>query len=102
MCTTGSLSTRNQQGEPKVLHKLFPTLSLEPTLELVDLGEHLRIDRDLFFDLLDAADDGRVISSVEDPRDHRVRVVVQEVADQVHGDVTRVHQWPQPLRSADV
>ena len=81
MCTTSPLSTRNQQGEPKVGHKLLPTLSLEPTLELIDLGEHFGIDRDLLFDLFDPTDDGRVISPVENSRDHRVGVVVQEISN---------------------
>src|ERR1700722_16781114 len=102
MCTSGLLSTCNQQGEPKVAHKLFPTLPLEPTLELIHLGEHFGIDRDLLFDLFDAADDGGVITSVEDSRDHGIGVVVQEVSNQVHGDVTRVYQRSKSLGTTDV
>jgi hypothetical protein len=33
-----------------------------------------------------------VIPSVENSRDHRIGVVVQEISNQVHRDVPRVHQ----------
>src|ERR1035438_1747045 len=102
MCTTGSLSTGNQQGEPRVAHKLFPALSLEPTLELIHLSEHFWIHRDLFFDFLDATNHRRVIAPIEDSRDHGIGVVVQEISNQVHSDVPRVHQRSQALRTTNV
>ena len=85
-----------------VAHKLFPALSLESALELIDLSEHFWVHCDLFFDLLHATYHRRVIAPVEDPRDHRIGVVVQEVSNQVHGDVPCVHQRSQTFRTTNV
>jgi len=51
--------------ERDVAHKLFPALPLKPTLELIHLSEHFRINRDLLFDFFYAADHGRVITTIE-------------------------------------
>ena len=102
MCTSGLLSTTTAQPEPKVAHKLIPAIPLKAPLELIDLGEELSVDGELILDLLDTADNRRVVTPVEDARDHGVRVVIKEVADEIHGHVAGVNQRTQPLGAPNV
>jgi len=83
--------TRNQQRFTKVLHKLFPTLPLQTSLQLIDLTEHFTVKRELLSDLFHTADYRGVITTVKDSGDHGIRVVVEQIANEIHRDVTRVH-----------
>ena len=72
-------------------------LSLKTALELVDLGQHFRIRRKLLAYLLYSADHRRVVTAIEDPSDHRVRVVVEHVANEIHRDMAGVNKWAKSL-----
>ena len=68
---------------------------------MIYLREHFGIRRELFSDLFYPADDGCVVSSVEDSRDHGVGVVIEHVSNEVHSHVTGMDEWAEPLGTSD-
>jgi hypothetical protein len=84
------------------LHTRPLHLTLELLRQRIDLGEQFDIDRDLFLDFFYCTDHRGVITTIEDSCDHGVRIIVQQVANQVHRNVASLNQWSQPLGAQDV
>ena len=75
MCASRQFSTPNQQGTPKVAHKLLSVLPLQSALKLIDLREGFGVECNLLTNLLNTTDHRRVISTIEDPGDHWIGVI---------------------------
>lgn len=71
------LTTVVPQPEPKVAHKLIPSIPLKTPFELIDLCEEFGVDRKLLTDLFHTTDDRCVVTSIKDPSNHRIGVIVQ-------------------------